>query len=212
MSDTSDYQYEAFYNLMQSSDAAHNINAIKAMADTNNLISAQSELMLIPDTNTVNHNRITVGTIYLNTWALDSYELTEVQSRTLTDLAYLDPYTNGDAVYMARVMMNINPDDENNESKAMQQKPKQIVKANAVHVYPNPAKETITITFDQAISNDGTFEIWNIMGSKILSNTIPKNYTEQKVDVSNLISGIYFYIIKVNGEKFSSGKLTIINK
>ena len=88
----------------------------------------------------------------------------------------------------------------------------ELIKNNVIYVYPNPAKETITITFDQAISNDGTFEIWNIMGSKILSNTIPKNYTEQKVDVSNLISGIYFYIIKVNGEKFSSGKLTIINK
>ena len=88
----------------------------------------------------------------------------------------------------------------------------ELIKNNGIYVYPNPAKETITITFDQAISNDGTFEIWNIMGSKILSNTIPKNYTEQKVDVSNLISGIYFYIIKVNGEKFSSGKLTIINK
>ena len=148
----------------------------------------------------------------MNTWASGNFELTKEQSGTLYDIAYLEPNANGDAVYMVRVMMNINPDNENNESKALQQKPKTGNKANSVHVYPNPAKETITITFDQAISNNGTFEIWNIMGSKILSNTIPKNYVEQKVDVSSLTSGIYFYVIKVSGEKFSSGKLTIINK
>ena len=88
----------------------------------------------------------------------------------------------------------------------------ELIKNNGIYIYPNPTKETITITFDQPISNEGTVEIWNIMGSKIVTNTIPKNYAEQKVNVSNLTSGIYFYVIKVNGEKFSSGKLTIINK
>ncbi len=48
------------------------------------------------------------------------------------------------------------------------------------------------------------------MGNKLFSNTIPKDYVEQKVDVSSLSSGIYFYIIKVNGDKFSSGKIMII--
>ncbi len=48
------------------------------------------------------------------------------------------------------------------------------------------------------------------MGNKLLSNAIPKAYAEQKVNVSSLSSGIYFYIIKVNGDKFSSGKITII--
>ena len=109
MSDTSDYVYQAFYNTMQSSDAAHYINAIAAM-DTNNLASAQSELNMIADTNAVNHNRIIVGNIYLNTWAQNNYELTKEQSGVLYDIAYLDPNANGDAVYTARVMLNIDPD------------------------------------------------------------------------------------------------------
>ena len=48
------------------------------------------------------------------------------------------------------------------------------------------------------------------MGNKLFSNTIPKDYVEQKVDVSSLTSGIYFYVIKVNNDKFASGKITII--
>jgi len=209
MSDTSDYVYQAFYTTMQSSDAAHYLNARIAM-DTNNLTTAQQELNLIADTNAINHNRIIVGNIYLNTWALDNYVLADDQVKVLTDIAYSDPFINGDAVYTARVMLNIDPDNENNENKSLQQQPKQNVKSNLAHVYPNPAKETVTITFDQPITSEGTVEIWNIMGNKLLSNAIPKSHVQQNVNISSLSSGIYFYIIKVNGDKFSSGKIMII--
>ena len=209
MGDTSDYVYLAFYNSMQSSDAAHTLNARVAM-DSNNIVVAQRELSLIADTNAVNHNRIIVDNIYLNTWAQDNYHLTDDQVKILTDIAYSDPYTNGDAVYTARVMLNINPDGINPKSAIFIQKPNKEVKPNTVHVYPNPARETITVTFDQPLANEGTVEIWSIIGNKLQSNTIPKAYAEQKVNVSSLSSGIYFYIIKVNGDKFSSGKITII--
>ena len=149
----------------------------------------------------------------MNTWAQDNYRLTDVQVRTLTDIAYLDPNANGDGVYTARVILNFNPDYENNENKSLQQQyPKQETKTNAVHVYPNPAKEMVTIAFDQPITNDGIIEIWSIMGNKLLSNTIAQASVKQIVNVSSLVSGIYFYVIYVNGDKFTSGKLIILNK
>ena len=211
MSDTSDYVYQAFYTTMQSSDAAHYFNALAAI-DTNDLVTAQNELNLISDTNDVNHNRIIVGSIYLNTWASGNYELTKDQSGTLYDIAYSDPFTNGDAVYLACVMLNINPDDINYKEKSLQQFSKPEAKPNTVHVYPNPAKETVTIAFDQPISNEGTVEIWSVMGNKLISNIIPKDYIEQKVNVNNLKSGIYFYVIKISNDRYSSGKLIILNK
>jgi len=211
MGDTSDYVYNAFFNTMQSSDAAHYINAINAM-DTNNLTIAQRELNLIADTNAINHNRIIVGNIYSTTWALGNYQLTDDQVRTLTDIAYSDPYTNGDGVYTARVMLNIDPDDSNLVYRMALQLPKQVVKSNSVHVYPNPAKEMITIAFDEPISNDGIIEIWSIMGKKLLATTIPKATKQQKVNISSLTSGIYFYVIKVNNNKLTSDKLIILNK
>ena len=211
MGDTSDYVYQAFYNTMLSSDAAHYFNALAAI-DTNDLVTAQNELNLITDTNDVNHNRIIVGSIYLNTWASGNYELTKDQSGTLYDIAYSDPYTNGDGVYTARVMLNIDPDDSNLVYRMALQLPKQVVKSNSVHVYPNPAKEMITIAFDEPISNDGIIEIWSIMGKKLLATTIPKATKQQKVNISSLTSGIYFYVIKVNNNKLTSDKLIILNK
>ncbi|MEI6823541.1 MAG: T9SS type A sorting domain-containing protein, partial [Bacteroidota bacterium] len=211
MGDTSDYVYQAFYNTMLSSDAAHYFNALAAI-DTNDLVTAQNELNLITDTNDVNHNRILVGSIYLNTWALGNYELTKDQSGTLYNIAYSDPYTNGDAVYLACVMLNINPDDINYKEKSLQQYTKPDAKPNTVHVYPNPAKESITIAFDQPILNDGIIEIWSIMGNKLILNTIAQSSVKQIINVSSLTSGIYFYVIKINGVQFSSGKLIILNK
>ena len=130
----------------------------------------------------------------------------------MTDIANFDPYTNGDAVYLARLMMNINPDNEDAKNKSFQQKPKDVIKANSVHINPNPAKEIVTITFDQPITGEGKVEIWNIMGNKLISNIIPKDYIEQKVNVNNLKSGIYFYVIKISNDRYSSGKLIILNK
>ncbi len=88
----------------------------------------------------------------------------------------------------------------------------EFVKNKGIYVYPNPAKDIVTITFDQPLTSDGTVEIWNIIGGKLLTNTIPKSYTQQKVNVSSITSGIYFYVIKVNNDKFASGKLIILNK
>ena len=210
MSDTSDYVYQAFYNIMQTSDAAHYYNAIKAI-DTNDLVTAQSELNLIADTNDINHNRILVGTIYLNTWAQNNYQLTKDQCDILTNIAYSDPFMEGDAVYTARVILNIDPAAIDVKSAIFIQYPKE-VKPNAVHVYPNPAKEMIIVAFDQPIADDGIVEIWNIMGSRLLTNTIPKAYTQQNINVSSLSSGIYFYVIKISNDKYSSGKLIILNK
>ena len=211
MGDTSDYVYQNFFNTMQASNSAHYINAITAMS-IGNIELANTELSLIVDSTRIDKNRITVGTIYLNTWAQGNYTLTDDQINILYDIANYDPATNGDAVYTARVMLNINPDNRDFKFALAPQLPKQEVKSNSVHLYPNPAKETVTITFDQSITSEGVFEIWSIMGNKLLSKTITTSNIEQKVDVKSLASGIYFYVIKVNGDNFSSGKLIILNK
>ena len=147
----------------------------------------------------------------MNTWAQNNYELTKEQSGVLYDIAYLDPNANGDAVYTARVMLNIDHDDIDVKSAIFIQHPVE-VKPNTVHVYPNPAKETVTIAFDQPIAGEGTLEIWSIVGTKLFINTIHKDSYKLIVNVSSLASGIYFYVIKVNDDKISSGKLIILNK
>ena len=210
MNDTSDYVYLAFYNTMQTSDFAHYFNAITAI-DTNNLTIAQNELNMIADTNTINHNRITVGNIYLSTWAQDNSMLGYEQIRTLEVIAYSDPLANGDAVYTARVMLNIDPDIDDSKSTIFIQQPKD-VKPNTVRVYPNPTNTNITIEFKDVISSNAIVEIFGSMGNLVLKDYIQQGNYIKNMNVSKLNAGLYFYRITINGTKVSSDKLIILNK
>ena len=208
MGDTSDYVYNAFFNTMQSSDAAHYINAINAM-DTNNLTIAQRELNLIADTNAINHNRIIVGNIYSTTWALGNYQLTDDQVRTLTDIAYSDPYTNGDGVYTARVMLNIDPDDSNLVYRMALQLPKQVVKSNSVHVYPNPANDMLYIEFDNMGDCIAKIEFYDLTGKLYYSTSINTDLKLQTLNINSIKAGIYNLRISTTA-KVKNQKLVII--
>ena len=169
-----------------------------------------AKLSQIADTGTINHNRLIVDNIYLASWAQDNFELTDEQINELMEIALLSPYSGGDAVYTARVMLNLNPVDEGLDYALPPPRPKQEVKPNTAHIYPNPSRESITIAFDQPITGEGIVEIWSMMGNKLLSERIPKDYVEQIININSLTSGLYLYVIKVNGVKFSSGKLIVI--
>ena len=49
--------------------------------------------------------------IWLNTWAKDVFEFTEAEQNTLLSYALLTPYYGGEAVYLARIMMDLDIDD-----------------------------------------------------------------------------------------------------
>ncbi len=118
----------------------------------------------------------------------------------------------GDAVYTARVMLNIDPMDIGVDyTKPPQNKP-QIAKENPVRVFPNPATNQINIQFTDIINNDAVIEIYGSMGNQVLSECMLAGNYIKFVDVSKLNAGLYYYSILLNGNKVSSGKLTIIKK
>jgi len=127
-------------------------------------------------------------------------------------MAYLDPNTNGDAVYTARVMLNIDPTDFGlYYAKHPTAKP-QPTTENTVKVYPNPANTQFTIEFKDVISSNAVVELYGSIGNLVLTDYMQKGTNIKNIDVSKLNSGLYFYNISINGTKVSSGKLTILNK
>ncbi|WP_026703637.1 T9SS-dependent choice-of-anchor J family protein [Flavobacterium soli] len=59
--------------------------------------------------------------------------------------------------------------------------------------YPNPVKDVLNLSYDQAITNVAVF---NLLGQKVIENTI--NATTAQVDMSNLATGSY--LVKVTSE------------
>lgn len=148
----------------------------------------------------------------MDTWAKEINDFTADQEAALLAIAYLTPYSGGDAVYTARVLLNINPDDAGLDFAKPALGKTQAEKENPVKVFPNPAKNILNIQFEETIKADAQIHIYNNMGSLVLSAEINKGNAVKTIDVSQLQSGLYFYSVTLSGEKLSSGKLTILNK
>lgn len=73
------------------------------------------------------------------------------------------------------------------------------------------AKDKVTIKFNDIITNDGNIEFYGMMGNLAYTTAITKGIVETQININSLKSGLYFYTIKVNDTKITSGKITIIN-
>ncbi len=116
----------------------------------------------------------------------------------------------GDAVYIARNMLNIDIDAIKTDfAKAP---PKQYTD-NAqlsVKLYPNPTKDEVMIEFGNVINVNGIIEIFDFTGSVVQSQNIASGFQYIYVSVKNLKSGIYFFRILLNNELIAKDKLLIV--
>lgn len=76
--------------------------------------------------------------------------------------------------------------------------------ASTLTVYPNPAKTNITIKSSDQTQIDSV-EIYNILGSRVLSTT---NLINDSIDVSEIATGVY--LLKVNAGINSVTKRIVI--
>lgn len=83
-----------------------------------------------------------------------------------------------------------------------------------VSVYPNPTAQNITVAFDLAYSTDVTVEIMDLTGkvvaSPLVNSLMDGGAQSFSTDVSGLINGVYFLVIKTS-EGVQSTKV-VVNK
>ncbi|HND72053.1 MAG TPA: T9SS type A sorting domain-containing protein, partial [Bacteroidia bacterium] len=80
---------------------------------------------------------------------------------------------------------------------ALKQDP-EIVKNN-LFVYPNPAKDFVTIAFSKAVRTTCNIRLFNVLNKEVYR----QNFVQQKVTVpiANLAKGIYIVEVSNNGFK-----------
>jgi len=116
----------------------------------------------------------------------------------------------GDAVYIARNMLNIDIDAIKADfTKAPPKQFTDIVPVNA-KLYPNPAKDEIMIEFDNALKTNAVLEIYGYAGNLLQTNILKQGYKYISVSVKDLKAGIYFYKITSNNKAICKNKLLII--
>jgi len=84
-------------------------------------------------------------------------------------------------------------------------------KAEVSNLYPNPAKNYVSINYDLKGATQARLEIRNILGSVVKVVEINETKGTIRVDVSDLTNGVYFYSFIVNDEVLMAKKLVIQN-
>jgi len=81
-----------------------------------------------------------------------------------------------------------------------------------VKLYPNPATKRITIEFNSPIKKNTFFELYDVLGNKVMSRQLPGNNNKVNVSTKSFNKGVYSYRITVNDKVISTDKLIIIKK
>ena len=80
------------------------------------------------------------------------------------------------------------------------------------NAYPNPATSNVTIQYEIAnrSANDHVcINITSLVGNKVCSVPVSNTSGKANIDLSNLVAGIYFYSVEVNGKIISTKKLIV---
>jgi len=72
-------------------------------------------------------------------------------------------------------------------------------KSQQITIYPNPARDKLTIEFDEDKLFDVGITLINILGEVVFSSTFENIAQEKTIDVSGLTTGIYFVELEING-------------
>ena len=160
-------------------------------------------------------NLQTVIEIYID-YKLAKNSYTADALDTLRTLAAECPFIQGIAVYQARVLLaNIDTIQYINACEVAQQVPaarlsKEQYSKTEFILYPNPAKEEVKITYSLEKGQQGTVEIYNLVGEKMQSILLNNESNDKTISIVSYNSGIYIYKYIIDGELKAADKLLII--
>lgn len=152
----------------------------------------------------IEQNLKQVNTIYINQLINEVDTLTLDERDLLESIAYTTPYLGGDAVYTARAMLDIDPDDL---GVAYRQAAPVVDGISKIVIHPNPSSGKLTLTFDTPSDKNCIFECYDIQAKLLKSGMLNAFETTHEVDLSELSAGLYFVRVLQEDEVLLNEKL-----
>ncbi len=200
-----DQEYRDFYDSVKSSNV-NRFYDIEKLIDSQVYDQALDELMELEPLNAIEVNLKTAYQIYLNSWAWGRFELTQEEVDTLTAIALQLPYAGGRGVYTARIMLGIEPFE--NELAYRTSAPSSGKKS--ILAFPNPASQVVTFRFTEVPENESAIiEILSLNGKLVRSILVKSQSTELAVKLANLPDGIYLARIRYLSGEHANIKIVI---
>ncbi len=146
--------------------------------------------------------------IFFETWAENLFELDASQTSILEFIAYQNPYSGGDAVYAARVMLGL---DLNDMADASQERKRGNVKEDMPitegMIVPNPNTGKMSYIYES--EEEGELQIFSSRGRLIKSYHLLPESKKLEIDLSDQMSGIYVYRVVSNGKIYPGNKIIL---
>jgi len=145
-------------------------------------------------------NRKIVNDIYLN-YLANNGVLSNVEEFLLEDIALQAPYVGGDAVYSARVLLDLDVDDLDVDELGVEYRYSQEINTNqknelSISVFPNPSNGLYNIKSTQELTR---VEVYNLIGR--LVKQVDLTINEYELDLSSESNGIYLLKFNVSGKE-----------
>ncbi|MFN8154068.1 MAG: T9SS type A sorting domain-containing protein [Bacteroidia bacterium] len=178
-----DTMYRHIYNQLDTTNIGV-IQRIIKLAGHGNIAPAYELLETLQDTNYYESNLKTVLTIYLQRVLNDSI-LNAEDSSALSEIAYQHYLIAGEAVFLARAMLQLEIED-GPLGDARIKKPTQSVKQRILSVHPNPATDLLLLTYTDEDLVERIL-LTDPSGREILNTGYTKTFS-----LTSLKPGLYF--------------------
>ena len=198
--------YSSFYKEIETTSIA-SFEQFDTYIYKNDIKSAQTTLAGISKSTTFDECEFNADEIYLNTWALNNYDLDPSQTKLLRKYAQANSLEIGPAVYTARVMVGM----ESMANTFRVSNPiigEPIINNNIIKVFPNPTNGDLKISSSIELNN-AVIEIYSVLGKQLKLINLSARFTS--INISDLNQGVYVYRIIENTAIIDTGKI-IINK
>ena len=200
-----DSVYQHFYNFFDN-EAILSFTQIEELIEMGELEQALWNNDNVVAQTLIEFNQQLVNEIYLETWA-QGIEPDSNQVALLEAVALLTPYVGGNAVYTARVMLDIDPFNYGLPYRMAQDKGEDVT----LHVifYPNPAGSLLFLEFLEPVEGTGTFEMFDVQGRKVLAQHFRELPSLLSIDTSPMKDGLYFARFQLSNGHFAAQKIVV---
>jgi hypothetical protein len=213
-------------NFKDSSDQANVGKFTSAMeVHSQGSLNSQSEIVAAYDMTTT---LVANGNVEQNYQALESIMLGHLQNGggltaqeiiILQGIAQLCPFTDGNAVYLARGLLApidtieyISSCEGETEENSERIAAPYVQESNSASfkLYPNPTNGSVTLDYQLNETETGKLDVYTITGNLVISIDLDNAQKSKTVTLPQIDSGVYLYKVTVNGELKKVERLVII--
>lgn len=162
-------------------------------------------------------NEKAVNHIFLNT-LVKRIAPNGTQLNLLRSVAAQCPYEGGTAVFRARALLdawteNVFDDEvlcaDGGQQGLMLPPPGSQSNDTGIQMYPNPAKDQVTVSMEEVLKSDAVLFVYNLYGQLASRHYLPEGTASFSFSTESLPQGIYLVRIQEGNKAIFSAKLVI---